>query len=102
MNRTITIQLDLYTILVWAVVGLVSGFLASRLTLGRGMGIVGDMIVGILGGVIGGVLADFFGVHIIVVGYPIISQMVVAFIGAVILLLILRVFGLRAPRQRAM
>jgi len=101
MNQTFTIQLDLQTLVVWAIVGLIAGFLASRLTMGHGAGIVGDVIIGVLGAVLGGFLADFFGVHVVVVGQPIISQVIVAFVGAVILLMILRVFGLGGRRREA-
>jgi len=49
--NVITIHLDWQTVLVWAVVGLVAGFLASHVMLGHGMGIFGDMVIGIIGGI---------------------------------------------------
>src|SRR5256885_52291 len=50
-----TFTLDLDTILIWALVGLVAGFLASHVALGHGLGLLGDIAVGIIGAFIGGV-----------------------------------------------
>ena len=91
------INLDWETILIWALVGLVAGFLASHLALGHGLGLIGDILAGIAGAFIGGFLAGIFHVNVQVIGHPIISQMVVAFAGAAILLLIVRLF---APSRR--
>ena len=41
------VNLDFDTILVWLLVGLVAGFAASHLALGHGLGIVGDVLIGI-------------------------------------------------------
>lgn len=94
------VNLPVDTLLVWILVGLVAGFLASHVMLGHGMGILTDVVVGILGGLIGGFLATYFNVHIAIVGHTIISEMIVAFIGALFLLLLLRVVGLGSSRQR--
>src|SRR5437660_6440546 len=93
--------LDLDTILVWLLVGLVAGFLASRVALGHGLGLFGDIIVGIIGAFLGGFLAAVFHVNVQIVGHPIISEMIVAFAGAVLLLLIVRLFGGAGTRRRA-
>ena len=86
------INLDMDTILVWILVGLVAGFLASHLALGHGLGLIGDILAGIAGAFIGGILAGIFHVNVQVIGHPIFSQMVVAFAGAAILLLLVRLF----------
>src|SRR5258708_22307645 len=52
-----TFTLDLDTILIWALVGLVAGFLASHIALGHGLRLLGDIIVGIIGAFIGGLFA---------------------------------------------
>ena len=91
------INLDMDTILVWILVGLVAGFLASHIALGHGLGLFGDILAGIAGAFLGGILAAVFHVDVQVIGHPIISQIVVAFAGAAILLLILRLF---APSRR--
>lgn len=74
------------------------GFLASRVMLGHGMGLLGDIVVGIIGAIIGGLLARYFGVSLTVAGHPIVSEILTAFIGALILLTLLRLVGLRRRR----
>lgn len=93
------VHFDFDTILIWILVGLVAGFLASHLALGHGLGVIGDTVVGILGAVIGGFLAAIFHVSIVLVGHPIISAMIIAFIGAALLLLVVRMFGGGARRR---
>ena len=77
-------------VVVFIVVGLVAGFLASRIILGKGRGWFWDIIIVILGAVLGGWLAGVLHVSINV-GPSILNQIIIAFIGAVILLLIWRV-----------
>ncbi len=96
-----SVDLPADTLLVWILVGLVAGFLASHVMLGHGMGIPTDVVVGIMGALIGGFLATYFNLHIAIVGHPIISEMIVAFIGALLLLLLLRVVGIGFNRQKA-
>ena len=74
-------------ILIFILVGLIAGFLASRVVLGKGRGWFWDIVIGILGAVIGGWLAGLAGIKI---GYGIFGQIVIAFVGALILLLIWR------------
>ena len=96
-----SINLDMETILIWVLVGLVAGFLASHLALGHGLGVFWDAIVGILGGLFGGiVLSGIFHINVGLVGHPIISAMIMAFIGAVILLIIVRLFAGRGGYRR--
>ena len=96
------VTLDVDSILLWALVGLVAGFLASHLALGHGLGLIWDIVVGILGALFGGiVLAGMLHFSIAIAGHPIISSIVMAFIGAAILLLILRLFSGRSYRRRA-
>lgn len=92
------LQFDVYTLLVWAFIGLVAGFLASRVMLGHGMGLIGDVAVGIIGAIIGGLLSRYFNVSLTVAGYPIVSGILTAFLGALVLLVILRLAGLRHRR----
>ena len=96
------INLDLDSILLWVVVGLVAGFLASHVALGHGLGLFWDVIVGIIGAFFGGiVLAGIFHFSIAIAGHPIISAMIMAFIGAAILLIIFRLVSGRGYRRRA-
>lgn len=74
-------------ILTWIIVGLVAGVLAS-LVVGRGYGLVGDIIIGIVGAFIGGWIFRQMGW-----GSPfggLAGTIFVAFIGACVLLLLLR------------
>jgi len=93
--------LDFDTILLWMVVGLVAGFVASHLALGHGLGLVGDLIAGIVGALVGGFLAGLFHWSVTIVGHPILSAMLIAFIGAVIVLMVLRLFNASGVRRRA-
>ena len=80
-------------ILIFILVGLVAGFLASRVVLGKGRGWFLDIVIGVLGAILGGWLADLLHISI---GYGIFGQIVVAFVGALILLIIWRLlFGRR-------
>ena len=96
------VTLDLDQILLWALVGLVAGFLASHVALGHGLGLIWDIVVGVLGALFGGiVLAGLLHFQIAIAGHPVISAMIMAFIGAVILLIIVRLFAGRGYRRRA-
>lgn len=73
--------------LLWAlIVGLIAGALAGVVVKGRGFGILGDTIVGLVGGLIGGFLFRSFGAG----ADSILGSILVAFVGAVILLLIVK------------
>jgi|SRR2546421_6205856 len=91
------VNLSLTTVLWWLVVGLIAGFLASRVMSGGGYGLIGDIVVGIIGAIIGGWLAGFLGIG----SYGLIGTIVVAFIGACILIAIVHaVSGGRSTRSR--
>lgn len=75
-------------IITWIVVGLVAGLLASSVVGGIGYGLLGDIIVGIIGAVIGGWLFATLGVTLPYGGIA--ATITVAFIGAVVLLLLIR------------
>ncbi|TAN34216.1 GlsB/YeaQ/YmgE family stress response membrane protein [bacterium] len=72
-------------LLVTIVVGLVAGFLASRVVTGKGKGWLMDIVIGVLGAFIGRWLAGLLQISI---GYGIFGQILIAFAGAVILLLV--------------
>jgi uncharacterized membrane protein YeaQ/YmgE (transglycosylase-associated protein family) len=77
-------------ILAWIVVGLIAGWLASMVMRGGGYGLIGDIIVGIVGALIGGFLAaNLLNMPNAVNGINI-TSILVAFIGALILIAILR------------
>ena len=97
------VVLNVDNILLWCLVGLVAGFLASHVALGHGLGLIWDIVVGIIGAFFGGiVLAGMLHFNIAIAGHPIISAMIMAFLGAVLLLIIFRlVSGGRGYRRRA-
>lgn len=77
-------------IILWLILGGIAGWLASLLVRGTGLGIIGDIVVGIIGGFIGGFIVSLFGKEGMT-GFNIWSVLV-AVIGAVVLLLIVRLF----------
>ncbi len=74
--------------LAWVVVGLIAGVLASLVMGGTGYGIIGDIVIGIVGAFIGGWLFSTLGIATPFGGMG--GTVFVAFIGAVVLLLVLR------------
>lgn len=80
-------NLDLNQIITLLVVGAVAGFLAGVVMRGGGLGIVGNIVVGLLGAVLAGWLFRQFHINLGLAG--ILELVVQGFIGAVILLFIL-------------
>ena len=75
------------SLIVIAVVGVIAGWMAAQLVRGGSLGLVGDLVVGVLGALVGGWLLPRAGVHI----DPVLAvQIVTATIGAIVLLLVLR------------
>jgi uncharacterized membrane protein YeaQ/YmgE (transglycosylase-associated protein family) len=77
-------------ILGWIIIGGIAGALAGRVVEGGGFGIVGDIVVGIVGALLGGVLAHLLGIDSSV---GLLGSFLLALIGAVILLAILRLIS---------
>ena len=79
-------------ILSWIIVGLIAGWLAGELMRGSGFGLVGNIIVGIVGALLGGFLASaLFNVPDAMTGINI-TSILIAFLGSVVLLALLRLF----------
>jgi uncharacterized membrane protein YeaQ/YmgE (transglycosylase-associated protein family) len=99
-------------LLVILLVGLVAGFLATHVVAGHGYGVVGDIVVGIIGALLGYlILGAWLAVHVLaplgIDAASIVGQILIAFIGAAILLGVLRLIsrsgwgsGRYAPRYR--
>jgi uncharacterized membrane protein YeaQ/YmgE (transglycosylase-associated protein family) len=80
-------------LLSWIVVGLIAGWLAGMVMKGGGYGLIGDIIVGVIGGLLGGWIAtNFLHLGAGMTGINI-QSIVVAFVGAVLLLVLLRLLG---------
>jgi uncharacterized membrane protein YeaQ/YmgE (transglycosylase-associated protein family) len=78
------------SLLIIVLVGVVAGWLAGQVMQGTGFGLVGDLIVGLLGAFIGDWLLPQLNIHL---GVGIVALIINAFIGAIVLLLILRLIG---------
>jgi uncharacterized membrane protein YeaQ/YmgE (transglycosylase-associated protein family) len=74
------------SILAWIVLGLISGFIASKIVNKTGEGLILDIVLGIVGAVIGGWLFNTFGMAG-VTGLNLYS-LLVAVVGAVVLLVV--------------
>jgi uncharacterized membrane protein YeaQ/YmgE (transglycosylase-associated protein family) len=68
-------------------VGLIAGWLAGHFVQGTGLGLVGDMIIGVAGAFIGGLLLPQLGIHI---GSGIVAAIFNATVGAALLLFVIR------------
>ena len=85
------------TFLVWIAIGLISGWLASAVV-GGGFGVIGDIVIGVVGAFLGGFIFRSLHVGVPFGGLP--GTIFVAFIGAVVLLLVLHLISYvraRAP-----
>ena len=80
-------------ILSWIIVGLIAGWLAGLVVRGGGYGIIGDIILGVVGALVGGFIASaLFNVPDPVSGINI-TTIIVSFIGAVIVIWLVRALG---------
>jgi uncharacterized membrane protein YeaQ/YmgE (transglycosylase-associated protein family) len=70
----------------FALIGIAAGWLASQVMKGSGSGVVVDLIVGVIGAVLGGFLFGLFGIS----AAGLLGQLVVATVGAIVLLWLLR------------
>lgn len=83
------------SILAWIVLGLIAGFVGSKIVNKRGEGLMLDIVLGIVGAVAGGFVFNMFGANG-VTGLNIYS-LIVAVVGSVVVLLIYHaIFGRRA------
>jgi uncharacterized membrane protein YeaQ/YmgE (transglycosylase-associated protein family) len=80
-------DLSVHSLLVILIIGIVAGWLAGKVVSGGGFGLLGDLVVGIVGAFIASWLFPRLGVHI---GTGIGEEIVYAMLGAIILLLLLR------------
>jgi len=85
-------------IITWVIIGLIAGLLAAKIVDGGGMGFLRDTLIGLAGAVIGGLLLHAVrgGTH---ASPSILAEIVVAFIGAVILLVIAKAMSRGGSRR---
>jgi uncharacterized membrane protein YeaQ/YmgE (transglycosylase-associated protein family) len=74
-------------LLVFLIIGAIAGWLAGMVVKGGGFGLIGDIVVGVIGAFIAGWLFPRIGFHL---GTGIAASIVSAMIGAIVLLLVVR------------
>lgn len=85
--------MTLEIVIIWLLVGLVSGWLASQVVRGGGSGALTDIVVGIVGAFVGGMIFRSQGWHAPFPGYA--GLIFVAFCGAALLLVIMKLIARR-------
>jgi uncharacterized membrane protein YeaQ/YmgE (transglycosylase-associated protein family) len=88
--------MGLETLLLWIVVGLVAGWLASAVV-GGGYGVIGDIVVGVVGSFLGGFIFQALHIHRPFGGLA--GTIFVAFVGAVALLAVIRLIRSAGGRR---
>ncbi|MBV8716474.1 MAG: GlsB/YeaQ/YmgE family stress response membrane protein [Chloroflexi bacterium] len=84
------------SIIAWIVLGLIAGWLAGMIMKGGGYGLIGDIVLGVVGALIGGWITGALLGRDMVNGFNI-ETLIVAVIGAIVLIAISRLFtGRRA------
>jgi uncharacterized membrane protein YeaQ/YmgE (transglycosylase-associated protein family) len=83
------------SVLAWIVMGLLAGALARAVVPSRQDGCLFTLVIGVLGALVGGALANWAGVGDGISGFNL-GSLVIAFLGACLLLLVLRAIGGRA------
>lgn len=95
----LNLNISFANLVMWIIVGGVAGWLASLAVRGGGLGLLGDIAVGIIGAFLGGLVLSRLlpGVYAITGGFSgfTLGSLIVAFVGAVILLLVVRLFTAR-------
>ena len=76
-----------HSVLWFLVIGLIAGWFAGVLVKGRGFGILGDILVGIVGAELGGWIYSELGVS---TSYGFVGAVLMSFVGAVALLVIIK------------
>ena len=77
-------NLFLFWFIWFAIIGIAAGWLAGQFMKGRGFGMVGNLVVGVLGAIVGGWLAGILGIG----ASGLIGSLMVATAGAVVLLMV--------------
>ena len=73
--------------LIWAVlIGLIAGWLAGKVMKGRGYGVLMDIVLGIVGGMVGRFVFALLGLS----SWNVIGSIIMSFVGAVILIWLVR------------
>lgn len=76
-------------LIAWIIVGLIAGWAAGKVSRGHGFGLIGDLVVGLIGALIGGLVAGVF----IQGSVGFFGSIIVAFLGAILLLALIRLLS---------
>lgn len=77
--------MEIKSLLIFLAIGAIAGWLAGNFMKGKGFGVIGNIIVGIIGAIVGGYVLSFFGIAF--GGF--IGSIITATLGAVVLLSII-------------
>ncbi len=75
----------LANILWFLLIGVAAGWIAGKIMKGKGFGLLGNLIIGVIGALVGGFLFDIIGLE----AYGVLASLVMATTGAVVLLFLL-------------
>ena len=78
--------MDITALILFLIIGILAGWLASTMMKGRGLGLVGNLIVGVIGAFLGGFLFSVLGIS----AGGLVGLLITATVGAVVLLLLIR------------
>ena len=78
-----------HTVIGWLIVGLIAGWLAGRVSRGRGFGCIANVILGLVGAFLGGWIFTKLGIF----GCGLLYSIAAATLGAVVLVAIARLFS---------
>ena len=78
--------MNIQSLLLFLLIGLVAGWLAGRIMKSGGLGLVGNLIVGVIGAVLGGWLFGLLGIS----AGGILGSLLTALVGAILLIYVLR------------
>ncbi|MCW8845879.1 MAG: GlsB/YeaQ/YmgE family stress response membrane protein [Gammaproteobacteria bacterium] len=78
--------MDVNGLIIMLAIGALAGWLAGTITKGKGFGILGNIVIGIIGAVLGGFLFSLLGIT----AGGLIGSLVMATVGAVALLFLIR------------
>jgi len=83
-------------IITFLLVGLVTGWVASSLIMGHGMGTIRNIVIGVIGALVGGFVFDIFGIAI----YGFWGSVLMSTIGAVLFLYVVGIFSKHKYSER--
>ncbi len=74
------------SLIAFLVIGVVAGWLAGKIMMGSGFGLLGDLVLGVVGAFLGGWVFGILGIA----AYGVLGRLVMALVGAVLLLYLIR------------